>query len=344
MQRAVTLREVADKAGVHPSTASRALNPATRDLVNEGTTERVMVAARDLGYRPNSLARGLKTNKTFSIGMLLPDLTNPLFPPIVRGVEDVLGTADYTLILGNTDNDAERETHLLASMMNRRVDGLILATAHRNTPAIDELVESGLPLVLVNRTVDDQKVPSVTTDDHAGIGLAVRHLVELGHRRIAHVGGPQHLSTGLDRYQGFVAWMKIMGLDVDPDLVSFADWYHEDPGAKALWAILDRRADFTAVIAANDLIAIGCYDVLGDTGRSIGGDVSVVGYNDMPFADKLSPPLTTVQIPHYQIGVRAADLMLEILDDTDDSVPVSIKLTPTLVARRSTGPVSTGTS
>ena len=98
------------------------------------------------------------------------------------------------------------------------------------------------------------------------------------------------------------------------------------------------------MIAANDLIAIGCYDVLGDTGRSIGGDVSVVGYNDMPFADKLSPPLTTVQIPHYQIGVRAADLMLEILDDSDDSVPVSIKLTPTLAARRSTGPAPIGTS
>ena len=133
MLRAVTLREVADKAGVHPSTASRALNPSTRDLVNEGTIERVTAAARDLGYRPNSMARGLKTNKTFSIGMLLPDLTNPLFPPIGRGVEDVLGTADYTLILGNTDNDAEREGQLIASMMNRRVDGLILATAHRNT-------------------------------------------------------------------------------------------------------------------------------------------------------------------------------------------------------------------
>jgi LacI family transcriptional regulator len=132
--------------------------------------------------------------------------------------------------------------------------------------------------------------------------------------------------------------MKIMGLDVDPQLVSFADWYHEDPGAKAFWSILDRRADFTAVVAANDLIAIGCYDVLNDTGRAIGGDVSVVGYNDMPLADKLSPPLTTVQIPHYAIGVRAADLILEILDDGVGSTSVSIKLTPTLMIRRSTGP------
>jgi LacI family transcriptional regulator len=344
MQRAVTLREVADRAGVHPSTASRALNPATRDLVNESTTERVVLAAKELGYRPNSLARGLKTNKTFSVGMLLPDLTNPLFPPIVRGVEDTLGSADYTLILGNTDNDGEREAHLVASMMNRRVDGLILATAQRQTPAIDDLLASELPLVLVNRTVDDHTVPSVTTDDHAGIGLAVRHLVELGHTRIAHVGGPQNLSTGRDRYRGFVAWMEAAGLEVDPHLVSFADWYHEDPGAKAFWSMLDQRADFTAVVAANDLIAIGCYDVLNDIGRTIGGDVSVTGYNDMPFADKLSPPLTTVQIPHYQIGVRAADLMLELLDEGagagSGSGSVSIKLAPSLVVRRSTGPVS----
>ncbi len=338
MNRPVTLREVAQQAGVHPSTVSRALNPATRDLVNEITSERVRRAAKELGYRPNSLARGLKTNKTFSIGMLLPDLTNPLFPPIVRGVEDTLGVADYTLILGTTDNDSDRESQLLASMMNRRVDGLILATARRQSRAIDELISSGLPVVLVNRTVDDHQVPSVISDDHAGVGLAVKHLAELGHTRIAHVGGPQFLSTGLDRYRGFVAWMGQLGLDADPQLTAFADWYHEDPGAKAFWSLLDRRADFSAVIAANDLIAIGCYDVLNDLGKTIGDEISVVGYNDMPFADKLSPPLTTVHIPHYQIGVRAADLMLELLDDGKAAQGVSIKLAPSLVVRKSTGP------
>ena len=338
MLKSATLREVAIRAGVHPSTVSRALNEATRVLVNDATTERVLRAARELGYRPNSLARGLKTNKTFTIGMLLPDLTNPLFPPIVRGVEDILGTADYTLILGNTDNDVQREQQLLASMMHRKVDGLILATAHRVTPAIDELVAAGVPVVLVNRTVDTPHVPAVTADDHAGIGQAVRHLVGLGHTSIAHVGGPQHVSTGLSRYQSFLAWMKTEGLDVDPNLVVFADWYHEDPGAKAFRALVDRGIDFTAVVAANDLIAIGCYDVLNDVGLSIGGDVSVVGYNDIPFADKLSPPLTTVHIPHYQIGVKAAELMLDILLDPNGSNPVSIRLAPVLVVRRSTGP------
>jgi len=339
MLKSVTLREVALRAGVHPSTVSRALNAATRGLVNDATTERVLRAARELGYRPNSMARGLKINKSFTIGMLLPDLTNPLFPPIVRGIEDILGAVDYTLILGNTDNDAEREQHLIASMMDRRVDGLILATAHRKTPAIDQLVAAGVPVVLVNRTVDTPQVPAVTADDHAGIGLAVRHLVELGHTKIAHVGGPQHVSTGLARYQSFLAWMKTESRGADPELVVFADWYHEDPGAKAFRSLLDRRIEFSAVVAANDLIAIGCYAVLADAGRSIGDDISIVGYNDIPFADKLSPPLTTIRIPHYQIGVKAAELMLDILEDAERTGPVSIRLAPSLVVRQSTGPV-----
>ena len=338
MQRPATLRDVAALSMVHASTASRALNPGTRSLVNSETVARVLRAAGELGYRPNSLARGLKTNRTHTIGMLLPDLTNPLFPPIVRGIEDTLGPADYTLILANTDNHDDRERQTLAKMMDRRVDALILATAHRNAPMVDEVIAAGMPVVLVNRTVDDPYVAAVTGDDHAGIGLAVRHLIGLGHSKIAHVGGPQHLSTGFTRYLSFLAWMRIEGLDADPSLIVFADWFHEDPGAKAFRTLLDERNDFTAVIAGNDLIAIGCYDVLKDAGRAVAVDVSIVGYNDMPFADRLDPPLTTIRIPHYQIGVRAAELILEILEKPEGPNPGSIKLAPSLVVRQSTGP------
>lgn len=333
-----TLRDVAERAGVHPSTASRALNSSTRSLVNDETVERVLEAADALGYRPNSLARGLKTNRTFTIGMLLPDLTNPLFPPIVRGIEDTLGDADYTLILANTDNDAEKERSILRSMLTRRVDGLVLATAQREAPVIDELIEAGMPVVLVNRTMDAPPVPSVTGDDHAGIGLAVRHLVSLGHRRIAHVAGPQTVTTGLTRYQSFVAWMQSEGLEAEPDLVVFADWFHEEPGAKAFQEVLDRRPDLTAVVGANDLIAIGCYDVLKERELRVGTDVSVVGYNDMLFADKLSPPLTTIRIPHYQIGVKAAELILEVVEEKEEAEAVAVRLAPSLVVRKSTGP------
>ncbi len=339
--RPATLRDVAERAGIHPSTASRALNPATRSVVNEQTVARVLEAARQLGYRPNSLARGLKTNRTFTIGMLVPDLTNPLFPPIVRGIEDSLGEADYTLILGNTDNDAEKEHSIVRTMLTRRVDGLILATARRKAPVIDELIEAGMPVVLVNRTMDESPVPSVTGDDHAGIGLAVRHLVSLGHRRIAHVAGPQQVTTGLIRYQSFMAWMKSEGLKPDPDLIVFSEWFSEEPGAKAFQELLDRGDDFTAVVAANDLIAIGCYDVLKERDRRVGVDISVVGYNDMLFADKLSPPLTTIRIPHYQIGVKAVELILQVIE-AGESSPVAVRLAPSLVVRRSTGPVPAG--
>lgn len=338
MIRPATLRDVAEHASVHPSTASRALNSATRSLVNDETVERVLAAAAELGYRPNSLARGLKTNRSLTVGMLLPDLTNPLFPPIVRGIEDTLEAADYTLILANTDNHPARETQTVAKMLDRRVDGLILATAHRETPLVEDVIAAGVPVVLVNRSIDNLQVPTVTGDDHAGIGLIVRHLAELGHRRVAHVAGPQDVSTGLGRYHSFLAWMQLTGLKADPDLIVFADWYQEDAGVKAFQALFDQRRDFSAVVAANDLLAIGCYDVLNDANLKIGLDVSVTGYNDMAFADKLHPPLTTIRIPHYQIGVQAAELMLDVLENGEDAHPISIKLAPSLVVRRSTGP------
>jgi len=336
--RRVTLREVADRAGVHPSTASRAINEHTRVLVDDQTVERVLRAVDDLGYEPDSLARALKTNRTHTVGMLLPDLTNPLFPPIVRGIEDGLGGASYTVILGNTDNDPAKERTVLSALLGRRIDGLILATTQREpSPAIAELMDGGLPMVLVNRTIDDPTVPSVLADDRAGIALAVDHLAGLGHTRIAHVAGPQQTSTGLVRHDSFVASMQRAGLQVDRDRIVFADWFREAPGAQACRVLLDRRPDTTAIVAANDLIAIGCYDVANERELQIGVDLSVVGYNDMLFADKLCPPLTTVRVPHYQLGMRAAQLILNLINDTDADAG-QVRLEPTLVRRASTGP------
>ncbi len=333
--KTATLREVAEMAGVHPSTASRALNPESRALVNEKTVTKVLEAAGRLGYRPNSLARGLKTNRTYTIGMLLPDLTNPLFPPIVRGVEDALGQADYTLILGNTDNDPDKEGAILRTMLSRRVDGLVLATARRAAPFVEQLADAGIPVVLVNRVSEDVPWPSVSGDDHAGIGLAVRHLVSLGHRRIAHIGGPQDLSTGLARYQSFVAWMQSEGLEPDPRLIVFSTSFHEVAGAAATVELFARDVPFSAIVAANDLIAIGCYDVLAERQLNVPKDVSVVGYNDMPFSDKLCPPLTTIHIPHYTIGVRAAELALDMIAKRDVGAQ-ALRLAPALAIRQST--------
>lgn len=336
----VTLRDVAERAQVHPSTVSRALNAATREMVNAATAARVLAAAEELGYEPNSIARGLKLNRTFTIGVVVPDLTNPLFPPIVRGLDDGLADAGFTVVIGNTDNDADKERTVIEAMGSRRVDGLVLATARCDYPVVQELVDARLPVVLVNRSADGGLASSVTGDDHGGVGFAVRHLAALGHRRIAHIAGAQEVSTGRSRYQAFVASMHGEGLDLDPDLIVFADWFQEEPGAAAFQELIDRGVGFTAVVAANDLLALGCYDTAGLLGLRVPEDVSIVGYNDTPFSDKLNPPLTTVHIPLYDMGRCAAELLLERIE-RPTTPPVTIELPARLAVRGSTAPPRT---
>src|SRR5919112_787167 len=193
---APTLRDVAEAAGVHAATVSRALNPDTRRMVNAETALRVLRAAETLGYQPNPIARSLKTAKSKTIGLVLPDLTNPLFPPIVRGIDDVLGPAGYSAFIVNTDNDPEREQSLVTSLQSRQVEGLIVATALREHPLLQRLHEQGARIVLINRRIENLDVPSVTPDDAAGITLAVKHLAALGHTRVAHLAGPLTTSTG----------------------------------------------------------------------------------------------------------------------------------------------------
>jgi len=333
-----TLRDVAKAAGVHAATASRALNPETRVLVNSETALRVLSAAKSLGYTPNPIARSLKTAKSGTIGVVLPDLTNPLFPPIVRGIDDILGPAGYSCFIVNTDNDAEREQAQIASLRSRQVDGLIVGTAWLRHPLLTELHEQGVKMVLFNRRAERLDVPTVTPDDAAGIALAVRHLAELGHRRILHLAGPPATSTGTARAAAFRDAVRDLGLDDDPALVAVCASWTEEDGARALRTALDSGLRFTAVVAGNDLIALGAYDVFRERDISCPEQISVVGFNGMPFIDKLRPPLTTVTIPHQQIGREAARMLLETLQDDTDRPPRSVLLPVALTVRASTAP------
>jgi LacI family transcriptional regulator, galactose operon repressor len=338
---AVTLRDVARVAGVHPATVSRALNEETRALVNEETARRVLKAAEKLGYQPNPIARGLKTNRSYTIGVLIPDLTNPLFPPILRGIEDHLETAGYTPLTANTDNDPERELLDLQTMRARQVDGIIAATARRDHRLHDALLEAGLELVLVNRRQEELPVSSATADDRLGMRLAVEHLLSLGHTRIAHLAGPLDYSTGLDRHDSFLETMRAAGIEPDPELVLVAEAFTESEGTRLCGQLMDRDHEFTAVAAANDLLALGCLDVFAERGRRCPEEISVVGFNDMPFAARFQPPLTTIHIPHYEIGKAAGELMLERLQE-GDSPPREVRLEPHLVVRESTAPPRDG--
>jgi len=331
----VTIRDVADRVGVHPSTVSRVLNPATRGRITPEIVAKVNAVAAELGYRPNQTARGLRTNRTQTIGVLIPDITNPLFPPIIRGIEDGLGAHGYTAILGNTDNIAARETEAVATMRARQVDGLILATARRDDPIVAECIAEGLPLVLVNRTADADGVSSIVNDDALGIALAVRHLKTLGHTRIAHIAGPRSLSTGEARRRSFLEIIKAEGLEADEVLVAETSAFSEDEGLRACADLIARDLEFTAIVAANDLIALGAYEAISDAGLTCPDDISVTGFNDMPFVDRLTPPLTTVRIPHYELGREAGRRLVELIE-TPDSPARATTLRPELIVRGST--------
>ncbi len=330
-----TLRDVAAVAGVHPATASRALNPETRLLVSEETAGRVTAAAAALGYRPNPVARSLRTRRSHSVGVLIPDLNNPIFPPIVRGLEDKLAAAGYVALLGNTDADASRERRLFEQMRARHVDGFVLATATLHDPLLTEAAAAELPVVLMNRLAHDYSFPSVSVDNEQGSRMTVTHLARLGHTRIAHIAGPQEASTGVGRLRGFRDGMASHGLEVDEDLIAYAGKYTVEEGARCGRELLAGHSDITAVAAANDMLAVGCYAALEEAGRQCPDEISVVGFNDMPFIDRLRPPLTSVRFPHYQLGTEAAQLLLERINGGGGPVKV-LYLAPELIVRGST--------
>ena len=325
-----TIQDVARAAGVHPGTVSRALNPELAGRITPETTRKVAEAAARLGYVPDQFGRNLRTRRSYTIGVLIPDLGNPVFPPIVRGIEDTLRAAGYEALVANTDDRVDRQERLIGTLAARNCDGFVIASSRRDDPAVATLLESTTPVALVNRLVDAAAL-SVASDDVAGMVAAVAHLVGLGHTAIAHVTGPDELSMTHVRRAAFEDALRAAGLTAD--LVVTAQRYGVDEGQRAFAALLERRSP-TAVIAGNDMIAIGCYAALRSRGLNCPSDVSVVGFNDMPLSGFLDPPLTTVAIPQYDIGAAAAEMVLRRIGGDDQP---EHRLLPTeLVVRGST--------
>lgn len=329
-----TIIDVARAAGVHASTVSRALNPATRGMVTEAVAQRVMAAAEQLGWRPSVLAAGLRTRRTRTVGILVPDLVNPVFPPIVRAAETRFAEAGYVALVANTDTDPAREALLIERMAAHLVDGLMLASAAQGSRALDLCARWGIPVVLINRRLPGAGVPAVVNDDVLGMMLAVRHLAALGHRRIAHIAGPPGVSTAMDRRHGFEIAAAEAGIDAD--IIVTAPAYTEAAGRHATEEVL-RGPQVTAIAAANDMLCLGVYEALAAAGLQVGRDMSVTGFNDMPFVDRISPPLTTVRIQHAEMGRQAADVLLAELGGEPDPAH-DITLAPLLVVRGSSAP------
>jgi LacI family transcriptional regulator len=313
MKRRATLKDVARAAGVHLSTVSRALNPRTQHLLTPRVVEQIRAISRELDYRPNAVAHSLRTNRTRTIGIIVPDITNPVFPPIIRGIEDALAQCGYLAILANTDGHIDQEAEIADLLLSRGVDGLILASVERQDKAVSRLSAEGLPIVTVNRRVDDPAISSVVNDEEAGIRDVLRHLASLGHHSVANVAGPQAMSTGVERYHAFETHRRALSLDRDARLVAFSAAFNEEEGFLRTEELLGRRVGFTAIVCANDRLAIGAIAALRRNGLDCPKDISVSGYNDMPLVDRLSPALTTVRIQQYEVGFDAASILVEMI-------------------------------
>ncbi|MER7607746.1 LacI family DNA-binding transcriptional regulator [Nocardioides sp. NPDC127503] len=333
--RRATIDDVAKLAKVHKATVSRALNERKKHQVSPATIDKVERAARQVGYAPNALARGLRTNSSMTIGVVLPDITNPFFPPMVRGIENVVSPRGYTSLLVNTDGDKAMERTALSHLIDRRVDGLIVASGQRDETVLSELHKAGTKVVLLNRDAGAVPYPLVRGDDGAGIDLAVEHLVGLGHRHILHLAGPANFSTTSKRADAFAAaCLRHPELDATVERVESLT---ARAGEEGMNVVLGRGTPPTAVLAGNDLIALGALRALRARGLRCPADVSIVGFNDMPFAEDFSPPLTTVRVPTELMGRRAAQLILEWIDggSLDQQTVV---LPVSLVDRESTAP------
>ncbi|MDI3318039.1 MAG: LacI family DNA-binding transcriptional regulator [Bacillota bacterium] len=329
-----TIREVARMAGVSPATVSRVLNGQAP--VRESTRRRVLEAVEALGFTPNGLARGLAKGVTRTIGLVLPDIANPYFPALARGVEDAARAAGFAVILGNSDNDPAQEAAHVAVMRERLVDGLIIASSGQ--PERLPAVVGDVPTVLIDRRVDGWPADSVSTDNRLGGRLAVAHLLSRGRRRIAHLGGPEGVTSAGDRALGFSDALREAGLEPDPKLVSRGPFAFES-GYERTRALLASGVDFDAIFAANDLLAVGAIQACQDEGLDVPQQVAVVGFDDILLARLVRPRLTTVLQPAYRAGTlaweRLAARIAARAAGRAPAEPLDVQLTPRLVVRES---------
>ncbi len=329
----VTLKELASRANVHPSTVSRVANNDPGLRIAATTRTRIEALLRETEYRPNGVARGLKLRQTLVLAVVIPDITNPFFAALFRGIEDGATPRGYQVLLCNTDGIPERQRAHLHSLAARRVDGMILASTFLKDPAVRWLRHQRTPYVLVNRFSEEGVDPFVGSDDVTGATLATQHLIGLGHVRIGHLAGQTTVSTGVLRRKGYHAALAEAGIDADPDLL-VESGFVEEGGAQAMDRLLSLSRPPTAIFAVTDMTAVGAYGAARKRGLRIPEDLAIIGYNDIPLAGRLIPGLSTVHVPIHEFGSAAARMLLEQIE-TGVLTPRRVMFAPQLVVRGS---------
>lgn len=328
----VTLHDVAREAGVHPSTVSRALDPAKQHRVKDSTRQRIMAVADQLGYRPHMVARGLQSGRTSTVGVIAADLGNTFVTPIIHGIAGSLESAQMLPTIAETQDDHARMVNILDHMLSRRVDGIVAIAARTADQDVLEAANQIVPVVLAARPLESTDLHQVVHDDMRGGQLVAEHLHALGHRTVAQLLGPRDVANFPRRAAGFRSVVDDSDM-VDASLDRWAERPVIEEGSRLMEQLLEATTEMpTAVFAHNDLMALGALSVLRQRGLRVPEDISMIGYNDLPMVGHLTPPLSTVRYPSLDVGRRAGEMIVQLLAGED---PDDVCLDPVLVPRGS---------
>lgn len=330
-----TIADVAKHAGVSKMTVSRVINDS--GYISQETRERVEQAIEELGYIPNALARSLRFKRTRTIALILTDITNPYFTTLARGVEDAASEQGFSVIFCNTDESAEEEAEYINVLLQKQIDGLLLVPAQCSSELLGPLQGHALPFVILDRRITDIQVDTVRCDSEQGAYELTRHLIELGHRQLAILSGPETVTSATDRVDGFQRAIKEAGLDVEAAHVRYGRFTVDD-GFRMTQEVMAAAPPPTGLFAGNNFIAIGALRALRQAGLRIPEDVSLVAFDDIPISIASEPFLTVAEQPAYELGWQATRLLLDRLSEKDADTPTEIILPTRLIIRESSGP------
>ncbi|MCR2821033.1 LacI family DNA-binding transcriptional regulator [Lederbergia panacisoli] len=330
-----TIKDIAKKAGVSITTVSRVLNQKEEGMSSQ-TREKVLKVMEEVDFQPNQFARGLVTKRSKTFGLIVPNISNPYFPELCRGVEDEANEGEYSLIICNSDDQTDKEKRYLRLLEEQQVDGIIFsAKDHLDTSDEEQLNRAKIPFVLIDRGKEEKKHAGVFLDNDKGGYLAGKHLIELGHRNIACITGPKSIILSNERLEGFKRALNEAGVELLPSHIIEGDFQMEMAYHKSKEILL--KKDVTAIFACNDMMACGVYQMAHELGIRIPIDLSIVGFDDIPLVSALIPKLTTIRQDTYEMGREAVKILFRKLANAETK---SIIFNPKLVVRdSSTAPI-----
>jgi LacI family transcriptional regulator len=329
-----TIRDVAKLAGVSPITVSRVIN--NTGYIGEKTRKRVEAAIRQLGYVPNTLARSLRSRRTCTLALVLTDITNPFWTTVARGAEDAASKAGFSMMLGNTDESEEKQGRYITALLEKQIDGMLFVPVG-NTPAVIRMVKrQDVPVVVLDRRITGAKADVVRCDSEGGAYKLTNLLLSLGHRRIAVLSGPRRISTAEDRVRGYQRALAEQGVPIQAELMHYGNFTVES-GVEMARCALNLSPRPTAIFAGNNFIAIGALKVLQEFRVRVPEDIALVGFDDLPANLTIDPFLTVARQPAYEMGSRAAELLLKRLDGTAPRGYQEVVLPTEIEIHRSSG-------